>query len=406
MLKSFRSLRALVLVAGLVLLGACTQSDQSPYADDIVEEAYSTAEAQGEETVYKFPLVQSTQVKNVILFIGDGTGLAQLQVGQQHLKGEEGLLAVQRMPVTGIVKTYSSDNLITDSAAGATAYATGKKTRNGMIGQAADSTSWATLLELAKAKGMKAGVVATSSITHATPASFAAHIHDRDLENQIAEQMINSDADVMLGGGRGFFVPQSDSASEREDDADLLAQAKQQEFHIMESRNDLMELTGDEERLLGLFGQDGLEGTDTEPSLAEMTQTAIRHLENDQGFFLMVEGSQIDWAGHGNKLDYMLEELREFDKAVAKAMEFALRDEQTLVVSTADHETGGLTMINSNGSRNDMETVWTSSHHTGIQVPLFAFGPRAIDFTGLWDNTDIAHKLADAMNISKFPVPK
>jgi alkaline phosphatase len=174
----------------------------------------------------------------------------------------------------------------------------------------------------------------------------------------------------------------------------------------MESRNDLMKLTGEEERLLGVFSQDGLEGTDTEPSLAEMTQTAIRHLENDQGFFLMVEGSQIDWAGHGNKLDYMLDELREFDKAIAKAMEFALRDEQTLVVSTADHETGGLTMINSNGSRDDMETIWTSSHHTGIQVPLFAFGPRAIDFTGLWENTDIALKLADAMDISKFPVPK
>jgi alkaline phosphatase len=402
---SFRSLRLTAFFAFTLLFISCSETGKNPYQKDVKAESYQTAPAPDQNTVYKFPLIKNSRVKNIIFFIGDGTSLTQLQVAQQHLQGEEGLLAIQRMPVTGLVKTYSADNLITDSAAGATAYSTGTKTRNGMIGQAPDTTAMSTLLELAKARGMKAGVVATSSITHATPASFVAHIDNRYKENQIAEQMVASDADVMLGGGRGFFVPSSDSASEREDDNDLLSLAKENGFQVLLSREELLS-SSNEGRLLGLFSEDGLEGTDREPTLAEMTDAAINHLENDNGFFLMVEGSQIDWAGHDNNLEYLLEQVRGYDQAIAKAIQYALNDEETLIVATADHETGGLTLINGHEDRDEMEIIWTTSHHTGVQVPLFAFGPRAMEFTGVWQNIQIGQKMADILNLGTFPVKK
>ena len=163
----------------------------------------------------RLPLVEDGPIKNVIFIIGDGTGLAQLYTGQLHLAGKDGLLNVQTLPVTGFSKTYSKSNLITDSAAGATAYSCGMKTNNGMIAYLPDGSSCKTILEMAEEKGMSTGVVATSTITHATPASYASHVESRSSQDEIAAQYLDSGMEIILGGGLEYFAPQSESFSKR-----------------------------------------------------------------------------------------------------------------------------------------------------------------------------------------------
>lgn len=387
-------------VLPVLLLAGCAQK-QEDTDQPIKKERLQLATNSGAQDAY--PHIKSNDVKNIILFIGDGNGLAQNQTAQLALVGKDGKTRIQRMPVTGLIKTYSADNLITDSAAGATAFATGHKTRNGMISMSADSLRLTSLLELLKKQGKSTGLVSTSSITHATPASFASHVVDRDLESEIALQLVNSGADVMLGGGRQFFLPDSVEGSERSDNRDLLALALDNGYDVATNADELSQQSG--EKLLGLFSMDALGEGDNEPTLQTMTKAAVERLsKNEQGFFLMVEGSQIDWAGHDNDLQYMLDEYKDFDDAVGYGIDWAAKDKSTLVLATADHETGGLTLYNSTGNPDEIEIAWTTTHHTGIQVPLFAFGPKAMEFTGMYDNTDVADKMAALLGIKEFPV--
>jgi alkaline phosphatase len=286
-------------------------------------------------TTASYPLAGAERVCNVILCIGDGMGVNQVALANLKTNSVGGRLHMERLPVAGLVWTYSADSLVTDSAAAATALACGVKTNNGMVGMTPDEQSWCTVRELAQAKGMATGLVVTSSITDATPASFAAHVKSRKMEDRIAELLIVSQMNVVFGGGRKFFLPQSDPKSGRKDDRDLIAQAKQADYMVIATATGLQSIRYP--RMLGLFQLETLTTVAPEPSLALLTETAIdvlRHVPTSadrpahnsamvvgpdptvamlsakaidlldhanrnsagarSGFFLMVEGSQID----------------------------------------------------------------------------------------------------------------
>ena len=352
-------------------------------------------------------LVPDGEVRNVILLIGDGMGLAQVTVAQFAGPGPDHRLHMQRAPIAGLVNTVASDRLITDSAASGTAISTGQKTLNGAIATLPDGTSAPTILEIAHDQGLSTGLVVTSSVTHATPAVFASHVDVRSEQKCIASQMTDAGVDVMLGGGRGFFLPQSTEGSYREDEEDLIAELREKKYTVISKREELAGVK--KGKLAGFFAYGPLymdDNYDDEPSLQEMTAKAIQLLsKNKKGFFLMVEGSQIDWACHENEVNKMVKRTLLFDMAVGEALAFAKEDGHTLVIVTADHETGGVTIPEGARDGGYLRVQFASGGHTPVQVPLFAFGPGAVAFSGVYENTDLAHKMADALGL-KGLLPK
>lgn len=382
--------------SSILLISIFAIACQQPEPDDNTE-VISVMESEGNAPEL-LPLVESNTIKNVILLIGDGTGLAQITAGQYATVGPDGLLHMQTMPVTGIVKTHSSDDLITDSASGATAYSCGLKTYNGAIGVNPDQVPCKTILELAEEKGLSTGLISTSSITHATPASFAAHVEQRSMQEEIAADFLDSGVEVFLGGGVQWF-----SAEERSDSLDLLGQFEDAGYQVLLNDQDLQ--NSDSDRLLGLFSDDGMERNEGEPSSAMMAEKALELLSKDEdGFFLMLEGSQIDWAGHGNDSEYLVREVQDFDNAVKAVLDFAREDGETLVVLTADHETGGMTLQRQQSEGDSVEIYWTSGYHTGTPVPLMAYGPQALEFMGWRDNTYVGHKLSELLKVGELPI--
>lgn len=349
-----------------------------------------------------YPLMPDAPVHNIILFIGDGMGLSQITAYRIHNLGGVGKLNIERMPITGLLHTQSIDELITDSAAGATALACGFKTHNGMIATLPDNTRVLTILEAARDKRMSTGLIATSSITHATPACFASHVESRGNQTEIARQLIDENVDILLGGGKGYFIPESEPESKRSDDLNLVARAQEKGYQLVETGEALMKV--DQNRVLGLFDYGALKHDPSEPTLAQMTAKSIELLSrNTKGFFLMVEGSQIDWGAHDNDLDYVLREMASFDEAVKVGLDFALQDKHTLVVVTADHETGGLAINGGSFDGSDLDVGWTTEHHTGQPVPVFAFGPYSLRFTGVKENSEVPKIFAELLGIEPFP---
>lgn len=347
-----------------------------------------------------YPLVATKPVKNIILLIGDGMGLAQINAARIRAVGPDGFLHIDRMPVTGFIRTHAANALITDSASSATAYAAGMKTDNGMISVTPDGERLYTVLEGARDRDKATGLVATSTVTHATPACFAAHVISRQNERKIAEHLIESKVNVILGGGKDLFVP--DPADTLHEYPDLIERGKNMGYTFVETRDDLM--NADADHLLGLFHSGPLSTFDPEPSVAEMAQKAIEILsKNPNGFFLMVEGSQIDWGSHRNEPTYALRQMLLFDEAIEVAMNFAIADQSTLVIITADHETGGMTINAGSLDGTDVKCEWTTRGHSGINVPIFAFGPHAEMFMGLHDNTYVGTCMASLFDIKPFP---
>ena len=296
---------------------------------------------------------------NVVLMIADGAGPATFTMARdfkRYRQSEKRLEGPARLALDalklGSIQTYAEDSRVTDSAAGATAFATGHKTNNGFIAVDPQGRPLATLLEAAQQQGMATGLVATSRLTHATPASFAAHVSDRWKENEIARQMLAHEVDLMLGGGRRHFLPQSAEGSEREDGRDLLSEAREAGYTVVTDRAGFEQ--AESLPLLGLFSESHLpyvldRAPGAVPTLEAMTQKALRLLSESKkgranGVFLVVEGSRIDHAGHNNDAASHLREALAYDVAVAAAQSFAERDGETLLLSTADHETGGLSL--------------------------------------------------------------
>ena len=336
--------------------------------------------------------VAAERPKNIILLIGDGMGVAHLTFGYLATGG----LNAERMPVGGFVKTFPFGGMVTDSAASGTAMATGHKTRNGMISISPDGDTLRTVLEYAEASGMSTGLVATSQITHATPAVFASHVSNRNMEAEIARQMTDSGVDVLIGGGWSYFLPEGIAGSRRKDDIDLVDILKKR-MPVVTSVDELMELEDTAAAAAFLAPLDCPPAKDRDYSLAELTARAIEIISSGgDGFFLMIEGSQIDWAAHDNDDDGILHEMKDFDGAVGAALDFAEKDGTTLVIMTSDHETGGFALHESPGHSGRMvEPAFTSDDHTMEMVPILAYGPGAGAFGGIHDNTFIGATLIE-----------
>jgi len=355
------------------------------------------------------PLTDADRVKNVILCIGDGMGLSQVALTSSKAVGRKGRLHMERLPISGLVRTWSANSAVTDSAAASTAMACGVKTNNGMIGMTPDGQRYHTILEAAQARGMATGLVATAAITHATPAAFASHVKSRKMEDRIAEHLIGNRVNVLFGGGRRFFLPGSDPNSGREDEIDLITAAREAGYAYVETACDLRS-SGDD-RILGLFQLGALTTVEPEPSLATLTEKAIETLHRvnhrpdteGPGFFLMVEGSQIDWACHNHDTAATIRQTLLFDQAVEAAVDFALKDGHTLVIVTADHETGGLTLFDNDNGEADLVPRWSTKGHSCSPVPIWAVGPGALRFAGVQDNTDVPRKIARMLDIKPFP---
>ncbi|WP_336789295.1 alkaline phosphatase [Paenibacillus sp. MMO-177] len=380
------------------------------------------------------------KAKNVVLFVGDGMGIAQRDAIRLATVGESGQLAMDSMPSVGLIHT-SSTTAITDSAASATAYASGVKTYNGAIGMDANKKSVKTIMEYAKDKGMSTGLVTTSQITDATPAAFASHVEDRSKQSDIALQYLTkSKVDVLLGGGEDFWYPAGNkgafddetpadpSEKSKGTQGDLVKKAKSLGYTYVTNKTDMTRAKG---KLLGLFANEEMfqqkpegQGDVYNPivSLPDMTKKALDTLSaNKKGFFLMVEEEATDEMAHNNNAKLTIKAGQELDKAVKVAKDFAKQHPDTLVLVLADHETGGFSVeeVDDSDESGDGKTIsgedgpfaiagskmsfvvdWTTSGHTGVDVPVTATGAGSELFTGIYENTSIFNKLAQALNIT------
>lgn len=330
--------------------------------------------------------------KNIILMVGDGMGVAQIYAG---LTGNKGKLNLERCTAIGFHKNQSADNYVTDSAAGATALASGQKTYNGAIGVDAAGKPIPTILEIAEQKGLATGLVATCSITHATPACFISHQASRGLNEAIALDFLKTDIDVFIGGGRNYF-------SKRSDGINLNDSLKARGYQIANSISEVQQITKGKVAAFLADEQQARFSEGRGDELVKSTEAAIRLLKgNKKGLFMMIEGSQIDWGGHDNNTQYIVEEMIDFDNAIGKVLDFAAADGNTLVIITADHETGGFSLVGGDMKTGTVEGKFTTGHHTGVMIPVFAFGPGSEKFSGIYENTDIYKKMYEAFGFSK-----
>ena len=319
---------------------------------------------------------------NIILMIGDGTGLSQITAGM-YANGNKTNL--ESFEVIGLAKTHSSNALVTDSAASGTSMASGVKTMNGVIGIGADNVHQESILELSKKKGYGTGLIATSSIVHATPASFYANVVSRRQYEDIAFQMSVSDVDFFIGGGKKHFV-------RRKDDRNLLDEMKGWQF-----TTSLKAFNESNKARVGYFTNDEepvriVEGR--KPDLKDGVNSMFGKLTAKKSpFFLMVEASQIDWGGHANDLRYIITEFKDFDDAIGQAVTFVKENPNTLLIVTADHETGGLGISSGNIKNFRPKGGFVTGGHTATMVPVFAMGVGAETFGGIYENTAIFDKM-------------
>ncbi|KAI8931824.1 hypothetical protein NX059_011461 [Plenodomus lindquistii] len=388
------------------------------------------------------------QARNFIYIVPDGFGVASQTLARDYVSllqnGEDATAPVSiQLPadrlVIGSVRTMSSDNLITDSAASATAFACGEKTYNDAVGVDDDGQPLGTILEAAKSEGFKTGLVVTSVINHATPACYSAHVADRDWYEKIAEQQIGyshplgPQVDILLGGGRCYFKPQSDSTSCREDDIDLFGYAESKGYHVMQDRASFDQfsignLTGNATGLpyIGLFADDGLmynidriKQPNVEPSLLEMTKTALASLDRatkttPRGYFIMIEASRIDHAGHANDPVAHLHDILMYNELLEYVREWIDAHPDTMMLSAADHETGGLTLNgfnplplrNASMSAEFAEALWESYNGTDRRgylttTILPGYGLDELpesDITTILNSDDIAAELTERLS--------
>ncbi|MDG1023764.1 MAG: alkaline phosphatase [Flavobacteriaceae bacterium] len=323
---------------------------------------------------------------NIILMIGDGMGLTQISSG---MYANNNSTALEGFEFIGLSKTYASNQLITDSAASGTAMATGVKTYNGAIGIDPQKRPQKSILQYCQEKGYSTALLATSSIVHATPASFYAHVKSRNQYEDIALQLSEDRVDLFIGGGRKHF-------NKRKDKRDLI-----QEMTSYEFVNSLKQLKSSDAQKIGYLTYSDeppkkLEGR--KPALEDMAVASIEKMESlGKPFFMMIEGSQIDWGGHANEMQYVLTEFKEFNTTIARVLEYAKADGNTLVIVTADHETGGLALTGGNLKKSLARGSFNTEGHTATMVPVFSYGPTAKAFSGIYENTAIFNKMLETL---------
>ncbi len=345
-------------------------------------------------TAISKPSPALTSPRNIVLMIGDGMGIAQITAG---IYARADRLHIERFPITGLIKTHSARQLVTDSAAGATAFACGCKTFNGAIGVNERKEPCRTILEEAAVAGMATGLIATSSITHATPAAFIAHVNRRSEMEEIAPFFLQTRIDLFIGGGLSYF-------NRRADGRDLCREleAKGFDLHTVHQRH-LSQCRPDPSRPFAWFSADkepeGVhKGRDYLPLAARMAPPFLAQ-RSPRGFFLVIEGSQIDWACHKNNGNHAVQEMLDFDEAIGEVLRFAEQDGQTLVIVTADHETGGMALLRGSDKK-DLKIKFSTLYHTASMVPVFAYGPGAEQFSGVYDNTELHAKMKALLRLN------
>ncbi len=355
------------------------------------------------------------EVRNIIFMIGDGMGLGAVSatmVDQNYAP-----MALDRAQFIGLQRTYSFNNRVTDSAASGTALATGVKTYNGAIGVGPDSLPVYSTLQKAGEKGFATGVVVTCYLPHATPAAFVAHQPSRKMEEEIAADFVKAPLDVMIGGGSDYF-----SAQVRYDGCDLAGELQAKGFLVTTDRAEADAVTSGKlaallaegymppmvitEKVIAMAAREKVpaprEGRGDYLPWAISKALEILPKQSPQGFFLMVEGSQIDTWAHEGDIEAVLAETRDFDAAVKVAMDFADRTPGTLVVVTADHETGGITLPEASqkaARATKTEIAFSTKGHSGTLVPVYAYGAGAEKFAGIYENTEIAKKMQQLLQI-------
>lgn len=342
-----------------------------------------------------FPLLVVVQAQqatdsplNVILLIGDGMGLTQISAGM-YVNNNQTVL--EDFPVIGLSKTHATNSLVTDSAASGTAMACGEKTYNGVLGISSRNQKLESVLEICEDNGYNTGLIANSSIVHATPASFYANIDSRRKYEEIALQLSESHVDYFIGGGKRYF-------NKREDNRNLIKEMDK--VAVVKNFNAYQKSDADR---IGFFTFNDeppsiIDGRP--PLLAKYLTATLDKLENRvEPFFLMVEGSQIDWGGHANDIEYITSEFIEFNEAIGVALNFAKNNSNTLVIVTADHETGGLAITMGKTKGYEIVASFNTGGHSATMVPVFSYGRFSELFGGIYDNTQIFHKMIEALSL-------
>ena len=346
-------------------------------------------------------LDEELRPRNVILMIGDGMGIGQFSAASAMLHGPSGSLVVETAPVTGLVRTYAGNDLVTDSAAASTAMATGYKAPKTAISILADNRQPVTLLEAAKASGLTTGVLTTSGLADATPAGFLVHARDRYQYASIFRSILATENDVLIGG---TWIHHHRAKRDREylelvERADELGTAAG--YTVV---RDEAGLAGAQTPILALFDPRGERADAHGPELVVTTEFLLDTLGADsRGFFALIESELSDTAGHDTSVSEVVGAVREFDEAVALAVAWAEDRGDTLVLVTADHDTGGLGVTDGDYEDGIAGVRWVWDLHTGQWVPLFAFGPGSQLFNGVMDNTDIGILIAKLLMIEDFP---
>lgn len=345
----------------------------------------------GDATTASSSQPAEVKAKNVILVIGDGMGVAQVTSSIIQERGDASQFL--RFPYTGFSRTYSLDKYTTDSGAGGSALVTGHKVQNRHIALSPNNTPWPSLFyTLNKYQGKATGFVVTSSVLDATPAATYAHVQDRKMNDEISMQMAQCMHSVMIGGDYGHFL-----SAERKDGLAPLDTLRQRGYEVVFSLDSMVNSRSN--RLVAMpYVGNPPSANQREDMLCKGVRKALEILNrNPQGFALLVEGSQIDWACHNNDSPYLGEEMADFEKVLKVILDFAAQDGNTLVVVTADHETGGVALIDGNVEEGTNDIRYIYGSHTASMVPVFAYGPGAASFSGVQQNTAIHDKIMRAM---------
>lgn len=317
-------------------------------------------------------------VKNIILLIGDGNGLSQISSSVLANKGQ---LTLTQLRNIGLINTTAADNFTTDSAAGATAFATGKKTNNRFIGVDTEGKPISSLTEILSEKGFNTAIITTDEITGATPSAFYAHQKDRGMEKEIASDLIKSKLTFFAAGGRSK-IPNLSGFSKVDQPKDIARSTSQRLAYFM-SENNVPSVLKSRGNLL-----------------SEVTENGLEFLKSkNKPFFMMIEGAQIDSGGHANNVATIVTEGIDFDRAITKAIQFADQNPGTLVIITADHETGGFSIPHGDLKNSVIEGDFTTDDHSATLIPVFSYGPKADLFMGVYQNNEIFHKILKALNI-------
>lgn len=380
-MKRFLISIVLLLGSAIMTFSQVLDRDRSKYAVNNFAEDDKYTMLQPYETVsVKEP--KGRKVKNIIFMIGDGMGLEQISAAWVCNGGK---LNLDNFTNVGIQRTYSANKLVTDSAAAGTALATGHKTDNGMISMTPDTVAVKSLAEEAMEKGKRTGAAVTCRVNDATPAVFFSHSASRKNQEDIVEQMAGSGVYFLSGGGTKFW-------RDREDGKDISEDVKARGYSYVETKEDLMAIeNGPVIALMDTYElKPSLDRGDILP--ASVTK-ALELLDNRKGFFLMIEGSMIDDGGHDNKAGHTMEEIFDFDRTLGIVLEWAAKDGQTLVIVTADHATGGMTLLSGSIDEKRIRVNYSTTGHNGIALPVFAWGPHSEDFVGIYENTELSDRI-------------